>query len=122
MNVIETIADRRIRQARADGLFDNLPGAGKPIADLHRERPAGWWAARVVQQERSKARADALKQELRSAMPALWRMEHEADVRTRVDELNDRIGEYNRLTTIDEWPPLDADDVLGRWRAFRDQP
>lgn len=119
VNVIETIADRRILQARADGLFDNLPGAGKPLPDLHRERPAGWWAARVVQAERSKVRADALKEELRAAMAALWRMDAEPDVRTRVGELNEQIEEHNRLTTLDEWPPLDPGQVVERWRALR---
>lgn len=119
MNVIETIADRRILQARADGLFDNLPGAGKPLPDLHRERPAGWWAARVARAERSKLRADTLKDELRAAMAAVWRMESELDVRTRVGELNEQIEEYNRLTTLDEWPPLDVGQVLQRWRDVR---
>lgn len=31
MSVIETIAEKKIRQALQEGAFDNLPGAGKPL-------------------------------------------------------------------------------------------
>ncbi|MGQ9550383.1 MAG: DnaJ family domain-containing protein [Roseiflexus sp.] len=31
-NDVETLIDRMIEQARAEGAFDNLPGAGKPLA------------------------------------------------------------------------------------------
>ncbi|MEM7324933.1 MAG: DnaJ family domain-containing protein [Actinomycetota bacterium] len=65
MGVYETIADRKIREGRAAGLFDNLPGRGKPIVDLHTERPAGWWAARVVKSEREKLRREELQRQLR---------------------------------------------------------
>jgi hypothetical protein len=60
MDIIDSIADRRIRAGRAAGLFDDLPLAGKPIPDLDRERPPGWWATRLVEQERSKLRAEGL--------------------------------------------------------------
>lgn len=56
MGVSETIADRRILEARAAGMFDNLPGKGKPIPDLGTERPPGWWAARLVKTEQDKLR------------------------------------------------------------------
>jgi hypothetical protein len=32
MNIVERIADRRIREAMERGEFDNLPGTGKPLA------------------------------------------------------------------------------------------
>lgn len=31
MDVLERLAERRILQAQAEGAFDNLPGAGKPL-------------------------------------------------------------------------------------------
>ncbi len=52
----EAIADRRIQEAREAGLFDDLPGRGRPIADLGQERPAGWWATRLINEERTKVR------------------------------------------------------------------
>ena len=58
MNLFETIADRRIREGREQGLFDNLALAGKPIPDLGTERKPGWWAARLVREERERARRE----------------------------------------------------------------
>jgi hypothetical protein len=58
MTLSETIADRRIAAARVAGLFDDLPGKGKPIPDLHLERAPGWWAARWVKTEREKMRSE----------------------------------------------------------------
>jgi len=58
MDFIEAIVDRRIREARAAGLFDNLTGRGKPIPDIDSERPPGWFAARLVKQERDLLRAE----------------------------------------------------------------
>ena len=53
MGAFEEIADRRIRAGYEAGLFDGLEGAGKPIRDLDRIRPPGWWAARLAGRERS---------------------------------------------------------------------
>lgn len=32
---LEILIDRAVAKARREGQFDNLPGAGKPITDLH---------------------------------------------------------------------------------------
>ncbi len=119
MNIFESIADRRIEAAREAGLFDNLPGHGKPIADLDRERPAGWWAARVAKRERSLMAAEDLDREVRAAMPIISRLETEAEVRSELDQLNSRIDHYNRVTTVDTRPRLDVEHVVGRWRQIR---
>ncbi len=58
VSIFESIAERRIRAAREEGLFDNLAGAGKPIPDLDQERPPGWWAERWVEQERALVKAE----------------------------------------------------------------
>lgn len=58
MDIAETIAERRIREAMAQGLFDNLAGAGKPIDDLDGIRESGWWAKRIVAEERDRAAHD----------------------------------------------------------------
>ncbi len=119
MNIFESIADRRIEAAREAGLFDNLPGHGKPIPDLDRERPPGWWAARVAKRERSLMAAEDLDRELRAAMPIIWRLATEADVRSEVDRLNRQIDDYNRVTAVDTRGRLDVEHVVGRWRQIR---
>lgn len=121
MNVFETIAERRIKAAREAGLFDNLPGAGKPIPDLGRERPPGWWAARVVKRERSKLRAEELDRAVQSEVAAMWRLDAEQDVREGVAAVNREIEEYNKLTTWEPLPLVDPGDVVTRWRNLRDR-
>lgn len=56
VNIFEVIADRRIEQARDEGILDNLAGAGRPIDDLDQVRQPGWWAARLVRRERDLAK------------------------------------------------------------------
>ncbi len=114
--MFETIADRRIAAARKAGLFDNLPGAGKPIEDLDRERPAGWWAARAVRAERDLLRLEELQKMLNAAMPGLWRLPDERAVERRVAELNKAIDDHNVVAKTQQTDRLRPDDILGRWR------
>ena len=118
-NSVHAISERRVDQAREEGLFDNLPLHGKPIPDLDRHRPTGWWAQQFVKNERNKVKALQLEEELRAAMPALWRLETEDAVRRRVDELNATIATYNRVTTLEPMPPLDAEATVATWRDLK---
>ena len=52
VDIAETIAERKIREAMAEGAFENLSGAGKPIDDIEEYREPGWWAARAIEEER----------------------------------------------------------------------
>ena len=117
--MFESIADRRIREARRAGLFDNLPGAGKPIADLGRERPPGWWASRVVTEERDKMRYEELQKVVKQARPSLWRLGSEALVRAAVDNLNQQILAYNARTTFEPHETLDEAATVQTWRELK---
>ncbi len=119
VSIFESIADRHIKAGQQAGLFDNLAGAGKPIADLGTERPPGWFAARLARRERSKINAEDLEVEIRLALAAAMRSDTEAAVRLRVAEINTSISEYNRTT---HWNPrnlVDADFVAGEWLRLR---
>ncbi len=119
MRIVETIAERRIRQAREDGLFDDLPGRGKPIADLHKQRPPGWWGMRQVETERAKVAAETLHEWLRPQRAALWRLDTTAEVAARVAELNRRIADHNRRHPLGSANPLDVDRTIATWRRLR---
>lgn len=119
MNIFESIADRRIEAAREAGLFDNLAGHGKPIPDLDRERPAGWWAARLAKRERSLLAAEDLEREIRAAMPVIWRLRSEREVLAEAERLNRRIDDYNRVTAVESRPRLDVEQIVVRWRGIR---
>lgn len=119
MKPLSSIVEQRIREARALGYFDDLPGTGKPIRDLHRQRPPGWWARNFVRTERCRLQADELEDEIRAAMPKIWRMETEVAVTAGVAELNEQIAAYNKVTVLPPREPLDLASTLRIWRRFR---
>ena len=47
----ESWLDEQIRQAREDGAFDNLDGAGKPLPDLDQGYDPDWWVKKLVCRE-----------------------------------------------------------------------
>ncbi len=114
----ETLAERRIREARERGLFDGLEGTGEPISDLHIERPAGWWANRLLKTERSKLKRSNLDHTIQSSMAQIWRLPSELEVRKRVVELNALIRDYNVVTNLDPRDLLDATEVVATWRRL----
>lgn len=120
MALFETIADRRIREGRAAGAFDNLPGAGKPIPDLGQERPAGWWGTRAVKTERDKIRFEDLTVKIRAAKPLLWRLATVDEVFERVAELNAEIDAYNAKTLFQSVERLTDQTVVNQWRHAQD--
>lgn len=122
MGAFEEISDRRIRAGRAEGLFDDLEGAGKPIADIDRVRPPGWWAMRVAATERSKMRAEDLRADLAAAMPDLWRSASIADAEAFIAGWNKRIDDYNADTTWQPIDRLDAATLIEAWARMRRSP
>lgn len=118
-STLDAIADRRVDEARAAGLFDNLPLHGKPIPDLDRQRPSGWWANQFVARERKKVKALQLEEEIRRSMPTLWRQSSEAQLGAHLVEINAKIAEYNNVTTLAPMPLLDQSETLATWRRLR---
>jgi hypothetical protein len=58
---IERIADNRINQAIEEGLFDHLPGSGKPIPDIDEPYdPMGWVKKWIRREEMSRYLAGKL--------------------------------------------------------------
>ena len=47
----ETWVDRQIREAAERGEFDDLPGTGKPIPDLHKPHDENWWIKQKLRSE-----------------------------------------------------------------------
>lgn len=119
VQIFQSISDRRIEAARDAGLFDDLPGAGQPIPDLDRRRPDGWWADNLVRRERSIQRREELDELLASAMAPLWRLGSELELRERVAELNGRIDDHNRRTSLEHRPRLSVDELVARWNRLR---
>jgi hypothetical protein len=51
MGILESLVERRIREAMERGEFDNLPGAGKPIPDLDDREDELSWIKRWMKRE-----------------------------------------------------------------------
>jgi DnaJ-like protein len=120
----ETWIDAQIRVARENGVFDNLPGAGKPLPNLGQEYDPLWWVKQLVKREQISILPPSLEllRKVETELVAIERLHDEASVRRRVATLNVEIAKVN--ATVVEGPPtrlgtLDADQVVARWRRAR---
>jgi hypothetical protein len=120
----ETWIDAQIRVAREQGAFDNLPGAGKPLANLGQEHDPLWWVKQFIRREQISVLPPSLEllRKVEKELAAIERLHDEATVRDRVAALNVEIAKVN--ATVMEGPPtrlstLDVDKVVARWRRTR---
>lgn len=120
----ESWIEQQIREAREAGLFDNLPGAGKPLASLAEGYDPLWWVKQLVQREQISVLPPSLEmlRKVESEMAAVWPLGDEAKVRSRILALNREIAKVNARST--EGPPtrlgpLDVEAIVAEWRARR---
>ena len=122
-----TWVERQIREATERGEFDNLPGAGKPIADLDKPHDELWWVKQKLRREHLSwlPPTIALRKEAEEALLAASRAGSEDQVRRIVAEINRKILEGNRKAA--SGPPLnlmpfDVERVARTWRERRAPP
>jgi len=123
----ETWVERQLREATERGEFDNLPGAGKPIADLDRPHDELWWVKQKLRRENLSYLPPtiALRKEAEDALLAASQAGSEAQVRRIVADINRKILEGNRKAA--SGPPLnlmpfDVERVVRTWRERRAPP
>jgi DnaJ homologue, subfamily C, member 28, conserved domain len=120
--------DQQIADAEKRGVFDNLPGAGKPL-EL---KPEGgdygqaWihdYARREgVPPEEFLPTPLRLRKEIERLTEAVGEMSSEQEVRDTVGDLNRRILEWRRFS---EGPPIfvrlvNKEEMLDRWRSAQE--
>ena len=119
-----TWVDLQLRQAIERGEFDDLPGKGKPIADLGDHHDPDWWLKKLVEREHIALLPPslALRKEDAELDKTLDRLNVESDVRRHVEDFNERVvaARYR----LPEGPPLvtmprDVDVTLAAWRERR---
>lgn len=121
----ESFVDRQIREAQERGEFDDLPGSGKPIPDLHRPYDELWWVRKKLKEEGLAYVPPSLQirkevDEARERIDAAW---SERQVREIVAEVNEAIRGANRsgvrgpATTL---VPLDEERIVREWRERRE--
>jgi hypothetical protein len=113
--------EEQIARADADGQFENLEGAGKPLPGLTDGYDLDWWAKKLVRREGVSILPPSLellsKVEVEMAKILALRAEHE--VRARVAALNAEIAKLN--ATAAQGPPtrlgpLDVEAIVSQWR------
>lgn len=122
----ETLLDRQIRAAQERGEFDDLPGAGKPLAsDAAPYRP-DWWVNQVVERENAGAYAIpptlALKKMADELIAGTKEFRTERDVREAVDTYNEQAVRARLLPQASHaviLPKLDPDRIVAAWRVAR---
>lgn len=120
----ESWVDRQIREARERGEFDNLPGAGKPLPDLHRPYDELWWVRKKLKEENLSYLPPALqlRKEVEEAREQITRARSEREVRKIVAGINERIREANRTSLqgpASTVMPLDEEQTVRTWRERR---
>ena len=115
----QTWVDLQVRQAMDRGDFDNLPGAGKPIADLGDAHDPNWWIKKLVERENVALLPPsvALRKEDAELDATLDGLTSEAEVRRHLQDFNDRVIAARYRTP--EGPPLvtmprDLDETVDR--------
>ncbi|HEV7863449.1 MAG TPA: DUF1992 domain-containing protein [Acidimicrobiia bacterium] len=117
----ETWVERKIRESMERGEFDNLPGMGEPIPDLHQPYDELWWLRKKLQSENLSVEppALALRKELDDARARIAAAGSEAEVRRLVAVINERIVYVNSHTTFgppSDLVPLDVERTVDEWR------
>ncbi|WP_100835124.1 DnaJ family domain-containing protein [Kitasatospora fiedleri] len=117
----ESWVDRQIREAAERGAFDDLPGAGKPLANEGQPYHEMWWLREKMAREGLSYLPPslALRAELREALDAARLAPTEPLLRSRLAETNARIEAALRRPI--EGPPLgvapvDVEAAVTEWR------
>jgi hypothetical protein len=119
-----TWVDLQIRQAMERGDFDDLPGRGKPIADLGSQHDPDWWLKKLVDRERIAVLPPSLQLRKDDAEldAKLDTYNVESEVRREVGEFNERVIRARYRPA--EGPPLitmprDVEAEVAAWQERR---
>jgi hypothetical protein len=122
----ESWVDKLIREATERGDFDNLSGAGRPLAGLSGPDDELWWVKDYLRRENLPTEALLptplrLRKEIERLPETVHELSSEQQVRDVVAELNLRIMDWLRSPS---GPPVqvrlvNADTTVRRWRADR---
>ncbi len=112
----ETWFEKLMREADEAGEFDDLPGSGKPIADLDRPYDPAWWAKKWMQRETVAEAARDVATKVRREIPRILAGVNEDLMRRQLGDLNREIEHVNgRLPDVDRLPLLDVEGmIIGR--------
>ena len=120
----ESWSERQIRERMEGGEFANLPGAGKPFADLGDPNDELWWIKQKLRREKISLLPPTLelRKEVADAKARIATASSEAQAREIVSAINRRIVAANAGATAGpptDLMPLDPERVVAAWREGR---
>jgi hypothetical protein len=125
MDWLESLVERRIREATERGDFDDLPGAGRPL-DLRDADDPDWWIKRLARREQIDAATLlpptlALRREVEGFPDSLADLTREDQVRAVLDDYNERVrADWRRPRAGPSLPlpaqEVDVEEVVAGWR------
>lgn len=117
----ETWVDRQIREAAERGAFDNLPGAGKPLASVDAPYDELWWIKAKMEREGMSHLPPTLmlRKEVEDAVAAARDAATEAQARRIIADINEKIRAA--VARPPAGPPLnkkpyDVEEIAAEWR------
>ena len=118
----ESWIEEQIRRAQAEGAFEQLEGAGKPLPGLTDPYDPDWWVKKLLAREQVSVLPPtlALLRKVEAELAAISAIRDEATVRARIAALNAEIAKIN--TRVAEGPPtrlapLDVEAIVTDWRT-----
>jgi hypothetical protein len=120
----ESFAERKIREAQAEGQFDALPGFGKPIPDLDEPDDENWWIKNKLRREGFVVLPPILEArwDRERTLEAIRRMRGEHQVRLALQALNERIRAAHFSPAggpADGVRPVDVEAVVASWQTSK---
>jgi hypothetical protein len=117
-----SLVEGRIRAAMDAGEFDNLPGAGQPIADLAENYDELWWVKKLLKRENLSLLPEALeaRKEIAAELDVLQNLASSEEVRARVELLNKKIAGLNASACSGPGGgivPLNLERILSYWES-----
>jgi len=121
----ESWVERQVREAIERGEFDNLPGAGRPLAGINGREDENWWVKGLLEREQLPMPLPtslALRREVADVPQTLTDVPDEPTVRDIIEDLNRRIRDSHRRR-VDGPPivvkPIDVEQTVNDWRRSR---
>lgn len=120
----DRLAEERIQAAQAEGLFDQLPGFGKPIPGIDEPHDELWWVKDKLKREQlsSLPPALAIRLDVEKTVAQISQLPTECEVRTAVAALNERIRKASFAVVWGppvDIMPLDPDEIVNHWKSVQ---
>jgi hypothetical protein len=117
----EPWAEAQIREAQEQGVFDEVEGRGKPLADVSEPYDPQWWTKKLLRREGVSELPPALEMRRRTQaeIERLMSLGDEGEVRRGLERLDLEIRRSNATVVVGpstSLAPLDIESLVDRWR------